>query len=140
MPSPTRSNGNCRKARRDSFPAAIGWYGAEAQIAHPDHIVTAEEFAKLPLIEPIYPLTEGFPARSCHGRIREALGKLPEMPEWQDAAYRQRHNWPDFTVALRAMHHPETVAALGPDSVARKRLAYDELLANQLALCLVEPT
>ena len=116
---------------------AIDWYGGEPQIAHPDHIVTAEEFEKLPLIEPIYPLTEGLSGKILARAIRSALETLPQLPEWQDAAFRQRQNWPEFAIALRAMHHPETVAALGPDSVARKRLAYDELLANQLALSLV---
>ncbi len=116
---------------------AVSWFGAEAQIVHPDHIVTAEEFAKLPLIEPVYPLTEGLSGKILARAIRDGLDKLPALPEWQDDAFKQRHAWPDFSVALRTMHHPETVAALGPDSVARKRLAYDELLANQLALSLV---
>ena len=49
----------------------------------------------------------------------------------------QRHAWPAFDAALRALHHPETPAALGPEAPARRRLAYDELLANQLALALV---
>ena len=115
----------------------ISWFGAEPQITHPDHIVTSEEFANLPLIEPVYPLTEGLSGKILARAIRDGLAKLPAMPEWQDDAFKQRHAWPDFNVALRTMHHPETVAALGPDSVARKRLAYDELLANQLALSLV---
>jgi ATP-dependent DNA helicase RecG len=68
------------------------------------------------------------------------LTKLPELPEWQDEAWRQRHGFTSFAVALRAMHNPETVAVLGPQSAARRRLAYDELLANQLALTLVRKT
>ena len=116
---------------------AISWFGAEPQITHPDHIVTSEEFANMPLIEPVYPLTEGLSGKILARAIRDALAKLPVLPEWQDDAFQQRHAWPGFNTALRTMHHPETVAALGPDSVARKRLAYDELLANQLALSLV---
>ncbi len=38
---------------------AISWYGEEPQIAHPDHILTAEDFSRMPLIEPVYPLTAG---------------------------------------------------------------------------------
>jgi ATP-dependent DNA helicase RecG len=115
----------------------IDWFNGEPQIAHPDHIVSAEEFRSLPLIEPIYPLTEGLSPKILAKAIRAALERLPRLPEWQDEAFRQRHGWMDFGGALRALHHPETVAVIGPDSPVRKRLAYDELLANQLALSLV---
>jgi ATP-dependent DNA helicase RecG len=115
----------------------IEWFNDEAQMPHPDHIVTAEEFERLPLIEPIYPLSEGISGKVLAKAIRAALERVPELPEWQDAAFQQRHGWPPFGAALRALHHPETPSALGPDSPARRRLAYDELLANQLALALV---
>ena len=115
----------------------IDWYGAEPQMAHPDHVVSAEEFDRLPLIEPIYPLTEGVSGKILTKAIRAAIERLPVLPEWQDDAFRQRHAWPAFDAALRALHHPETPAALGPEAPSRRRLAYDELLANQLALALV---
>jgi ATP-dependent DNA helicase RecG len=125
------------EGERRFVSGAIDWYGGAPQIAHPDHIVNPEEFAHLPLIEPVYPLTEGLSGKLLAKAIRAALDKLPVFVEWQDEAFRQRHGWSDFAAALRAMHHPETVAVLGPDSGPRKRLAYDELLANQLALTLV---
>ena len=86
----------------------IDWYGAEPQMAHPDHVVTEEEFKKLPLIEPVYPLTEGLSGKILAKAIRQALALLPELPEWQDPSFQQRHGWPDFATALRAQHHPET--------------------------------
>jgi ATP-dependent DNA helicase RecG len=116
---------------------AIAWYGDEPQIAHPDHMVSAAEFEKLPLIEPVYPLTAGVSGKVLARAIRTALEKLPALPEWQDEAFRQRHAWPDFASALRALHHPEAPTAISADAPARRRLAYDELLANQLALSLV---
>ena len=125
------------EGERRFISGSIDWYAGEPQIAHPDHIVTAEEFDRLPLIEPIYPLSEGISGKILARAIRTALERLPALPEWQDEAFRQRHGWPDFAAALRALHHPETPAAIGPESHARRRLAYDELLANQLALSLV---
>ena len=119
---------------------SIDWFQATPQIAHPDHVVSAEEFRSLPLLEPVYPLTEGLSGKLLAKAMRAALTKLPELPEWQDEAWRQRHGFTSFAVALRAMHNPETVAVLGPQSAARRRLAYDELLANQLALTLVRKT
>src|SRR4029079_5575729 len=49
---------------------------------------------------------------------------------------RQRH-WPAFPAALRSVHQPSDIPDTIPTSPARDRLAYDELLANQLALLLV---
>jgi len=115
----------------------IDWFNGEPQVAHPDHIVSGEEFGRMPLIEPVYPLTEGLSAKVLARSIAQALEKLPDLPEWQDQAYLQRNGRPSFGAALHAMHRPETPAATGPDAAARRRLAYDELLANQLALSLV---
>ena len=115
----------------------IDWYNTDPQMAHPDHIVSAAEFDKMPLIEPVYPLTEGLSAKVLAKSIAQALTKLPELPEWQDHAFLQRQGWPSFGAALKSLHHPETPSAIGPESHARRRLAYDELLANQLALSLV---
>ena len=115
----------------------IDWFNDEAQMAHPDHVVSADEFGHMPLIEPVYPLTEGLSAKVLMKAVRQALDKLPDLPEWQDMPFRQRHNWPAFGSALRTLHHPESPSAIGPEAPARRRLAYDELLSNQLALTLV---
>lgn len=115
----------------------IGWFNGEPQIAHPDHIVAPQEFASLPLIEPVYPLTEGLSPKLLTKAIRQALEKLPQLPEWQDAAFLQRQAWPAFDVALKGLHQPSAPDAVAPEAPARRRLAYDELLANQLALSLV---
>lgn len=115
----------------------IDWFNDEAQMAHPDHVVSADEFGRMPLIEPVYPLTEGLSAKVLMKAIRQALEKLPDLPEWQNAAFLQRHNWPSFNAALKALHHPENPSSIGLEAPARRRLAYDELLSNQLALSLV---
>ena len=91
----------------------------------------------MPLIEPVYPLTEGLSPKVLAKAIKQALEGLPDLPEWQDLPFLQRHGWPGFSAALHTLHHPEAPAAIGIDSPARRRLAYDELLANQLALSLV---
>ncbi len=115
----------------------IDWFNDEAQMAHPDHVVSADEFGRMPLIEPVYPLTEGLSAKVLMKAIRQALEKLPDLPEWQNGAFLQRHNWPSFNAALKALHHPENPSSIGLEAPARRRLAYDELLSNQLALSLV---
>lgn len=107
------------------------------QMAHPDYVVAPEEIAALPLHEPIYGLTEGLTARPMAKAVRGALEKAPRMPEWQDVAFLKQRRWEDFNAALEQAHAPAHDADLQPTTLARQRLAYDELLANQLALLLI---
>jgi ATP-dependent DNA helicase RecG len=116
---------------------AIDWYEGEPQITHPDHVLTAEEFSHMPLIEPVYPLTAGLSAKILARAIRTAFARLPELPEWQDPAWLRHNAWPEFKAAFKAQHEPQITEAVTTGSPARLRLAYDELLANQLAITLV---
>lgn len=116
---------------------AIDWFQGSPQIAHPDHVVSADEFAKLPLIEPVYPLTAGLSPKILGRAMRAGLEKIPALPEWQDEAWLKRKDWPDFATSLRKLHQPQTHEDLAPTTPEHMRLAYDELLANQLALSLV---
>jgi ATP-dependent DNA helicase RecG len=59
------------------------------------------------------------------------------MPEWQDPAFLKRQGFASFNQALTAAHAPAHEADLSPETLSRRRLAYDELLANQLALLLI---
>ncbi|MGO9699021.1 MAG: ATP-dependent DNA helicase RecG [Xanthobacteraceae bacterium] len=112
-------------------------YDGHLQMLHPDRVVDAAGFAKLPLIDPVYPLTEGLHPNQLRKAIEIALHRLPDLAEWQDAAWLKRNSFPSFAEALRAVHHPASPADLEPQSLAWSRLAYDELLAGQLALALL---
>ena len=107
------------------------------QMPHPDYVVAPEEIASFPLHEPVYGLTEGLTARPMAKAVRGALEKVPQMPEWQDPAFLQQRKWDTFNAALETVHNPVHDADLEPTTPARQRLAYDELLANQLALLLI---
>ncbi|MBT3329987.1 MAG: ATP-dependent DNA helicase RecG [Rhodospirillaceae bacterium] len=115
----------------------IGRYGHEIQMAHPDHIVDPEKAADLPKVEATYPLTAGLTAKPMHKAVRAALALAPDLGEWQDPAWLAKQKWRPWRQALLAVHEPESLAALEPDDPARRRLAYDELLANQLALAMI---
>jgi ATP-dependent DNA helicase RecG len=106
-------------------------------MAHPDYIVLPEESETVPAREPVYRTTETLPARTLGRVVRHALERLPDFPEWQDAAYRARQGWLDFASALRVAHAPQSESELEATARPRARLAYDELLANQLALTLI---
>jgi ATP-dependent DNA helicase RecG len=112
-------------------------FGERLQMPHPDHIVAPENIDELPLIEPVYPLTAGVSNKIMHRSVRQALQRIPLLDEWQEEQWLSKQKWPDFSTALQQVHQPENAEELLPGSPARLRLAYDELLASQLALALV---
>jgi len=118
-----------------SGTAAI--YDGMLQIVHPDRVVSEADLAKLPLVEPVYPLTEGLGLNQVRRAADSALGRIPSLPEWQDLSWLARERFPDFGAALRTLHRPAEPADVLPEGLAWSRLAYDELLAGQLALALV---
>jgi len=113
------------------------WFNGRPNMVHPDHIALASEAGSLPLVEPVYPLTAGLSTKVLRRAIGQAVGRVPTMPEWQDGAFMRRHTFPAFTAALDRVHNPESPLDALPDSVAWRRLAYDEFLAGQVSLALV---
>lgn len=112
-------------------------YGETLQMAHPDYIVPPERRGDLPMLEPVYPLTAGLSGKVLLKATRQAVERVPEMTEWQDAAWLKSRGWPDFKSALERLHKPEDAQDVSNGAVPWQRLAYDELLAGQLALGLV---
>ena len=113
------------------------FYDGMLQMVHPDRVVDEKGFADLPLVEPVYPLTEGLNLGNVRRAMDGALSRIPELPEWQDEAWVSRERLPGFAAALRAVHKPHEPHDIAPESPAWTRLAFDELLAGQLALALM---
>ena len=113
-----------------------GLYDGMLQMVHPDRVVDEKGLADLPRIEPVYPLTEGLAHGQVYRAVEAALAKLPPLPEWQDEAWLARQRWPSFADALRKLHRPAEPTEVVPETPHWSRLAFDELLAGQLALAL----
>ncbi len=107
------------------------WDG-HRQMVHPDRILDAEGFAKMAPVEPVYPATEGLSQRVLSKAIEGALARLSALPEWRAAP-----GLPSFAEALRAAHRPQAPEEIALEAPARLRLAFDEMLAGQLALGLM---
>jgi ATP-dependent DNA helicase RecG len=108
--------------------------GATPQIVHPDYLVPVERAAEIPDAETVYPATAGLPSRAVRRFVSAALERAPTLPEWLDPAWLQRQGWPAWRPALAALHEPLAERDLALQTPHRRRLAFDELLAHQLAL------
>jgi ATP-dependent DNA helicase RecG len=107
------------------------------QMVHPERILDQKQLEALPVIEALYPMTEGLGPRILAKTAKAALSRLPELPEWQDPSVLSHRKWPSFRTSMTAVHDPQEIRDLEPESLVRQRLAYDELLANQLAIIMV---
>jgi ATP-dependent DNA helicase RecG len=103
-------------------------------IPHPEHLVPIEQADRVPVVEPVWPMTAGLWPRQIAAGLAQALALLPEFPEWHDPALLKREQWPPFAEAMREVQIP---ADREPDRRMRARLAYDELLAGQVATALI---
>lgn len=105
-------------------------YGDEWQIIHPEVIQPGKD-AEPAAREPVYPLTEGITNKRMRDLAAQAVERAPELPEWIEPRLAAREAWRPWRSALAEAH----LDPLASD--ARRRLAYDEIFANQLALLLL---
>jgi ATP-dependent DNA helicase RecG len=105
-------------------------YGDEWQIIHPEVIEPGKDTAPA-IREPVYPLTEGMTNRRLRELALAALERAPELPEWIEPSLAAREAWRPWRAALAEAHSDPNATD------ARRRLAYDEIFANQLALLLL---
>ncbi len=115
----------------------VEWYNGVATIAHPDLIADAANASGALRLTPVYPLTAGLSQKTLGKTITQAVSKLNALPEWLDGAMLAQRGWFSFYESLRCMHAPNEPSDIELNSPLRARLAYDELLAHQLALALL---
>jgi ATP-dependent DNA helicase RecG len=132
--SPQHIERQLRRGERRLVSGKVERYNNEVQIVHPDWIVPLDKGEEIPAVEPVYPATQGITSRQVRKIALSALTAAPELPEWQDAAWLAKQRWPGWRAAIEALHAPADEADLEADAPVRQRLAYDELLAHQLAL------
>jgi ATP-dependent DNA helicase RecG len=106
-------------------------YGDMLQIVHPDHVETDSAAHLARLNEPVYALSVGLTQPRMASLIKQALERTIDLPEWIEPGQFQAAGWPAWRDALHLAHRDDDASALD-------RLAYDELLANSLALLMVK--
>src|SRR5690606_3775730 len=102
--------------------------GGRWQIAHPT-APSAEEVSEGRVAR--YPVIAGVPPATLRKLVGRVLDTLPEPPEWLPGELLRRQAWPGWRDAVAALHR----SGLEHErEQARRRLAFDELLAFQLRL------
>ena len=112
-------------------------FNAQLQMTHPDYILHPDKIDELRLYETLYPLSAGLSQKVAGKAIMGALQRLPTLPEWLDKDMLSKQDWPSFHEAIIRIHQPEHPIDIKIDAPPRLRLAYDELLAKQLAIAIV---
>ena len=112
-------------------------YNDRVQMTHPDYIVAPEARGDLPLLEPVYPLTAGLSGKVLVKAMRQVLERVPALAEWQEPEWLAKKQWPSLIDALNRLHRPVDAGDVSPGGAPWQRIAYDELLAGQIALGLV---
>ncbi|HTM77421.1 MAG TPA: OB-fold nucleic acid binding domain-containing protein, partial [Devosia sp.] len=118
----------------------IDFFNGEKQITHPDYVVEPDKFDTMPLIEPVYPLTQGLSSKALTRLTRQVVETLPDLPEWIPQTTLSHFNWQGFDNAMRSVHTPNNAAEAELWAPARMRLAYDEYFAGQITLQLIRST
>jgi ATP-dependent DNA helicase RecG len=115
----------------------VEYFQGNPQMVHPDAIGALEDRTSIETVEPVYPLTAGVTNKLVRKAVQGALGFVPKLPEWLDDSYKKKQGWAEWDEAIKTLHNFSDESGLNPLTITRARLAYDELLSNQLTLALV---
>jgi ATP-dependent DNA helicase RecG len=142
--SRSQQQGFARGARLRCFgEARRGPQGLE--MVHPEYRLLGADPEKLDdRLTPIYPLTEGQTQGRVRMAVNKALARLATNPaeDLLPASIVAGLSLPPLRDALEFMHHPPVGTSLASLATgghpAQRRLAFEELLAHQLALAEVK--
>lgn len=112
-------------------------FSDELQMAHPDYVFPVQDLDKIPKLQVVYPAIANLSQKFIRGKITEALKLIPDFPEWIDQNFLKKQNWQSWKNSILAMHYAKTSTpphyGESKNDKVRRRLAFDELLAEQIA-------
>ncbi len=122
---------------KKAISGKLEYFNGMWQMTHPDFALPENRINEILCLEAVYPLTAGITNKMMVKVIKDALYRLPNMEEWLSKDSFNNLEYISFNDAIKKIHLPKTQEDLLPNSVARRRLAYDEILSNQLALAFI---
>ena len=111
----------------------IGRFKNKYQLTNPKYI--SEDSFLIKQEHNTYSLTEGISEKIYNKIIKQIIDKLPILDEWHSNNILKKFNYVNWNESIKEIHKSENIGNY--KSNFYQRLAYDELLANQLALGLV---
>jgi ATP-dependent DNA helicase RecG len=110
-------------------------YLGQISIAHPKFIFNFNRPSTC--FEPVYPLTYGLVSEQISNFAKYALSLIKPEDDLLNKEIISSLQLPSIYTCFEKIHHPETLSAIDPTSPYIRRLAFDELLAHQLAINLL---
>ena len=107
------------------------------QITHPSNIENVTDIQLLREKEPVYSLTAGLNMKTFIKLSNQVLDSIPNLKEWIEERLLLKYNFISWKEAIEKLHNPEIEDTYNEKNVFRRRLAFDELLAHQLAICII---
>ena len=107
------------------------------QITHPSHIIETKGINEIKNIEPIYSLTAGLSQKIISKYIEQIIKNIPDLNEWIDEFYLKKYRFSNWKNSIVKIHNPDKIEDISNQNIYRRRLAFDELLAHQLAIAII---
>jgi ATP-dependent DNA helicase RecG len=105
------------------------------QLMHPKIYRTLDQIKK---VDAIYPLVAGLASSQVSKLVTLCIENLErkniEIDEWLEPELLCENNWLSFFESIKAVHNPQDEKDLEQQDRFTERVAFDELLANQLAI------
>lgn len=108
--------------------------GGEFQIIHPD---ISDVNKQLKTIQPKYPLTYAITSKQIQSLVKFSLVRVGSVTEWLPQRVLDQKGWKNWATSLELAHNPKILSDVSLNAPFRERLAFDELLASQVAIRLI---
>ena len=115
----------------------LEYYRNTYQITHPSHIIETKGINEIKNIEPIYSLTAGLSQKIISKYIEQIIKNIPDLNEWIDEIYLKKYRFSNWKNSIVRIHNPDKIEDISNQNIYRRRLAFDELLAHQLAIAII---
>ncbi len=110
----------------------INFYNGKYQITNPDYVTTIDKQEYVIKNIPKYSLTKGINEKKYRLISEQVINDLPEIKDWLDDDFIKVNNLENWNKSIKNLHKKKD--ALNYHSKSYRRLVFDELCANYLAL------
>jgi len=110
----------------------INFFNKKYQITNPDYVTAIEKEGYVKKIIPKYSLTKGINEKKYRLISDQVIENLPYVEEWHNTTFLKKNDFLNWNENIIALH--KTKDSQNKLSNSYKRLAFDEIFANFLAL------